>query len=283
MIDTRQFKHLNKQKKPKSHRKKFMFLLVVIIGLILASYFFKYDKKDNVQSNKNNNSNITKTNAPKQLKTFTPDEFNVLATTIQYPNIQKFSEKPAITGDTNADQRIRKIAESRGYVMTALPSSPIVKIDEPRLDGDDLLQPLAAKSWHSLKDSAKKENILLSLVSAYRSPEYQRKLFLSRLKNQKVSVSQVIAGTADEAIKTTLSQAALPGYSRHHTGYTIDLWCEDGSPSFLVSSCFRWISKDNYKNAKLSGWIPSYPEGVKQQGPEPEPWEYVWVGKQLLY
>jgi LAS superfamily LD-carboxypeptidase LdcB len=74
----------------------------------------------------------------------------------------------------------------------------------------------------------------------------------------------------------------VPGYSRHHTGYTIDLWCEDGSSTFLSSSCYKWISDNNYLKAKQSGWIPSYPAGTDDQGPEPEPWEYVWVGTERL-
>jgi LAS superfamily LD-carboxypeptidase LdcB len=51
---------------------------------------------------------------------------------------------------------------------------------------------------------------------------------------------------------------------------------------FEQSVCFGWLSKGNYKNAKSNGWIPSYPDGAKKQGPDPESWEYVWVGKQNL-
>jgi LAS superfamily LD-carboxypeptidase LdcB len=43
------------------------------------------------------------------------------------------------------------------------------------------------------------------------------------------------------------------------------------------------MSKDNYLQAKKYGWIPSYPEGAQQQGPEPEAWEYVWVGTASLH
>jgi len=33
---------------------------------------------------------------------------------------------------------------------------------------------------------------------------------------------------------------------------------------------------------KRFGFIPSYPENSGKQGPEPEPWEYVWVGEDVL-
>lgn len=218
----------------------------------------------------------------KTLKTFKPEEFNQLATAVRYPNTQLFDEPPGITGNQVADKRIRAIAESRGYRLTSIPVGAIQKINEPRLEGDDLLQPLAAIGWDKLKKAAQKDGIPISLTSAYRSPEYQRGLFMGWLLAKKVSVAQIAAGGGDAAIASTLQTAAVPGYSRHHSGYTIDLWCDDGSGAFLNSACFRWIKSDNYKKAKQAGWIPSYPEGVKDQGPEPEPWEYIWVGEEHL-
>lgn len=110
----------------------------------------------------------------------------------------------------------------------------------------------------------------------------QRQLFLSRLRASGVSTAQIANGQADSQIVTVLSQAAIPGYSRHHTGYTVDFVCANGTQTFETTTCFKWLSADNYLNAKKYGWIPSYPDGANQQGPEPEPWEYVWVGVPTL-
>jgi LAS superfamily LD-carboxypeptidase LdcB len=217
-----------------------------------------------------------------KLKEFTGPQFKDLALSIRYPNTQQFDDPPGITGIKAADDRIRRIAEERGYRLTSIPVSSIEKINEPRLEGDDLLQPLAAIAWRDLKDSAARDGIKLAIISGYRSPDYQRSLFMSRLIARGVTVAQVAEGSADAAVIANLGVTAVPGYSRHHTGYTIDLWCEDGSAKFVVSSCYRWISAENYKKAKLGGWIPSYPDGTEKQGPEPEPWEYIWVGKDLL-
>jgi LAS superfamily LD-carboxypeptidase LdcB len=216
------------------------------------------------------------------MKQFSSEDFQVLAANVRYPNVQPFSEPPPISGNSAADARIRSIAESRGYKLTVVPAGSIQKIDEPRLEGDDLLQPLAAIAWQELKISAAKENVRLSLISAYRSPEYQRKLFMQRLLGRNVTVEQIAAGQADSAVESTLQMTAVPGYSRHHTGYTVDLWCEDGSGTFESSKCYKWIKADNFRHAKEAGWIPSYPDGVTDQGPEPEPWEYVWIGKEYL-
>src|SRR5690606_25521512 len=38
----------------------------------------------------------------------------------------------------------------------------------------------------------------------------------------------------------------------------------------------------NYANAKRFGFIPSYPPDGGKQGPEPEPWEFVWVGVEVI-
>lgn len=286
VVDMRQFQKTQSRKSrtPKS--------LVIILALaaILGFFYYRFGHTrirtpNPVQLTAQStvsNTGSAKNQGEISLRRFSGKEFNDLAKSVKYPNTKLFPEPPNITGNKIADGRIRELAESRGYVLTSIPEASIEKINEPRLNGDDLLQPLAAAAWQSLKLSAKKAGVPLSITSAYRSPEYQRKLFMERLTAYGATVAQVAANKADAAVISVLSRAAIPGYSRHHTGYTVDLWCEDGSSAFLASTCFRWISTDNYKIAKQNGWIPSYPEGVDQQGPEPEPWEYIWVGKDLL-
>lgn len=221
------------------------------------------------------------------LKKFTPNEFRDVyrAALLAYPNTEVFAAPPTITGNEMADQRIRSIAEARGFQLTRIPVTALVKTNEPLLKGqtDDLLQPLAFAGWQDIKAAAAKDGIPLALYSAYRSPEWQRDLFAERFAAQGGNASAVAAGRSDTVVQTTLGMTSIPGYSRHHTGYAVDFWCEDGTGLFGNSSCFRWLSKNNYQHAKEHGWIPSYPEGADEQGPEPEPWEYVWVGKAVLY
>jgi LAS superfamily LD-carboxypeptidase LdcB len=220
-------------------------------------------------------------------KTFTGMQFKDLYRSVlpTYPNTEAFPEPPSITGNVEADKRIRVIAERRGFQLTRIPVTALVKTNEPMLKGqtDDLLQPLAYQAWLQLKDAAKSDNIPLVLSSAYRSPEWQRGLFMERLLSRGTSPEQIANGYGDSAVEATLSITAIPGYSRHHAGYTVDFWCEDGSGNFASSGCFKWLSEANYLNTKQFGWIPSYPEGADAQGPEPEAWEYVWVGRDFLY
>jgi LAS superfamily LD-carboxypeptidase LdcB len=108
---------------------------------------------------------------------------------------------------------------------------------------------------------------------------------MRRLADAGGSNPQSIAdGHSDAAVVRVLQWTAPPGHSRHHTGYAIDLACA-GTNFFIFKTtpCYAWLSKHNYQNAKKFGWVPSYPEGAVNQGPELEAWEYIWVGTTLLY
>ena len=90
---------------------------------------------------------------------------------------------------------------------------------------------------------------------------------------------------ADEIIDRMLQTSTIPGFSKHHTGYTLDITDLTSGmdfTEFAQTEGFKWISANNYLNAKRFGFIISYPEGVTNQGPEPEAWEYVWVGVEVL-
>ena len=124
----------------------------------------------------------------------------------------------------------------------------------------------------------------ITVISGYRSVERQRSLFLSRLAATGATIKEVAAGTADEKVNQVLITSSIPGYSKHHTGYTVDLLCAGFAfEDFKNSTCNVWISDDNYKLAKQNGFIPSYPPLADSQGPDPEAWEYVYVGTDLLY
>lgn len=278
VIDHRQFAH--KRRKKKFPRGLLFAAAIAVIGAV--AWYLVADAPEKSAENSQQITVGTPMAKSDKLKTFSGEQFKTLAHGIKYPNVQEFTDPPTITGDLAADARIRALAEARGYRLTSIPVGAIQKIHEPRLEGDDLLQPLAAIAWADLKNTAQKDNMPLSLLSAYRSPDFQRTLFVSRLLARGKSIAQIAAGQGDDVVTATLGVTAVPGYSRHHTGYTIDLWCEDGSGSFLRSSCYKWISANNYQKVKEAGWIPSYPDGAGEQGPEPEPWEYIWVGKEAV-
>lgn len=169
---------------------------------------------------------------------------------------------PPITGSPEVDARIRLLAEARGYQPRLPAIGPLSVVD------GQLLQPEAAAAWEQLKAAAGAEGHHLRLVAGFRDIDTQRSLFLRRL-----------GGRSDAAVEATLRWSAPPGYSKHHTGYAIDI-TERGSRAgrFASSAAYAWMAGNDYFNAKRFGFLPSYPPDIVLAGPEPEAWEWLYVG-----
>lgn len=210
------------------------------------------------------------------IKTFTAEEFMLAYDNLSHPNLTPIIEAPAITGDADADAIIQAAAEKRGYKLRQVASGLLNEIDGMPV------QELLITRWLDMQQAAKEEGISINFVSGYRSVENQRRLFIERMTNSGITNDGLIAGTQTGALDGLLQITAPPGYSRHHSGYTIDV--EDpGFAIFADSYAYGWMSADNFKNAKRFGFIPSYPDGLTNQGPNPEPWEFVWVGQNVTY
>ena len=184
------------------------------------------------------------------------------------PGLDEPGEPGLITGSSSVDDRIWDRAFVRGYQMT-----PLAEVDALRWSDGHLMQPVTADAWQDLREAAASAGHPIEVTSAYRSIADQKLVFMSRF-----------SGTSDAAIDAGLAHSAPPGASRHHTGYAIDIK-ESGSThgGFGSSKAFAWLAADNYHNAKTFGFIPSYPPDATNQGPDPEPWEYVYVGFEVLY
>lgn len=278
-------RELMKKRKPKP--KKWPMVLVVILVLlgvgVVANSKFSRNPEAQVNSWPQSAEKADQLPTPKpksgKLKTFTAEEFKDLYHQFAYPNTAPINENTPITGSEAADKRIKQIAVQRGYKIRSAPVANVFI----NVGGGHELQQKAAHPWLELKAAAKKEGIKLGLTSAYRSAEEQKQIFLQRLYATGATNSGIAAGHNDAQIAQVLSMTAPPGYSRHHTGYTVDISCENQpGATFETTSCYRWLSNNNYENAKTYGWIPGYPKGASLQGPEPEAWEYVWVGKEAL-
>lgn len=212
------------------------------------------------------------------LKEFTGEELKIFMDNFAYPNVSEVTTKPVITGNSVADERIRQLAESRGYRQRAIPNTSLIRVE------GELLQQKAVDPWKELKRNAEAAGLKLDISSGFRPVDEQRQIFNERLAQAGATNSSIAAGKADALVTSVLKTTAVPGYSKHHTGYTIDLTCDGvGLHAFIRTPCYAWLTAKNHENAKLSGWIPSYPSGASLQGPDPEPWEYVWVGTESLY
>lgn len=178
------------------------------------------------------------------------------------PNLHPVPDPPPITGDVELDDHIRALGEARGYQRRFEPSGGLVIAD------GRFLQPTAAVAWEQLQAAAAEAGHAIAITSGYRSAASQRQIWLTRM-----------GATTDEAIDVLMQTVAVPGYSKHHTGYAVDL--RSGGAvlyNFASTPAYEWLSADNFANAMRYGWLPSYPEGVENMGPSPEPWEFVYVG-----
>lgn len=191
-----------------------------------------------------------------------PNQFLSAFDNAVLPGLGEIGPAPQITGDAKLDARIRAIATIRGYKRRPAPDRPLVRVD------GYLLQPEAAQAWASLKAATNRAGFNIRINSAYRSYATQAALVRERF-----------ADTSYAAINKTLTTRSIPGYSKHHTGYAIDV-SSGGTDfeNFGGTATYRWLAADNFANAKIHGWIPSYPSGSRPAGPIPEPWEFVWVG-----
>lgn len=204
--------------------------------------------------------------AADELPQFTGDEFNQMFTEAPLENLAPIGPVPAITGSASTDARIRTLGEARGYVRRPLPAGPLVYVSGYPM------QPTAAAAWNDLKAAAKDAGHTLVLASAYRNHSSQVHIFLRRLTSY-----------TDAAINNRLRTVAVPGYSKHHTGYAIDITQPGYEISqFKNSPAYAWLIGNNYENAKRHGWIPSYPADATNQGPQPEPWEWTYVGVESI-
>ena len=248
--------------------------MVVFIG------FFIYKSSKVAAPNDQSVSAIDSPEPPKQktgdFKIFTGEEFFKLYDSFVYPNTQLISEHSPITGNELADNRMRVVAVEKGYKLRSAPvTDAFVEVQKICCSS------VCRLSLAGYAGGGKTSGLSMSLSAAFRAAEDQRAIFLDRIRG--ISLDAIAAGTADADVAKVLDKTALAGYSRHHTGYTIDIQCDnDPVVKFEKSKCFTWLNKNNYLNAKTYGWIPSYPEGTGKQGPEPESWEYVWVGENSL-
>jgi zinc D-Ala-D-Ala carboxypeptidase len=206
-------------------------------------------------------------------------EFQELYESTKYQNVVKDDSKPEIFTEENEEAKkindyIRAIAENRGYRRRLQAVEEyLVAVDGQRL------QPEARDAWLKLKENAQKDGINLVLVSGYRSVADQKSIFVNDLASE-YNPEQILNGSLDVTLNRIMDTRSIPGYSRHHTGYTMDIACGNSDLlTFKDTPCYEWVRANNFAKAKEVGLIPSYPAGVQKQGPKPEEWEFVWVGE----
>ena len=171
------------------------------------------------------------------------------------------------------DEYLKKQAQKRGYQKRGFAKeNNLVSFSEIRT------RPEVRDAFIMMQNEMLQQGMKLSFVSGYRSSISQRKIFTKKMGLD--SSHKIPSGIYDVKINKVLSVSALPGYSKHHSGYALDVGCGNDVLvyDFVNTNCYAWMSVNNFENTKKFGFIPSYPQEVDNQGPDPEPWEFVWVG-----
>tara|TARA_R110000824_G_scaffold7892_3_gene35766 strand:+ start:127009 stop:127545 length:537 start_codon:yes stop_codon:yes gene_type:complete len=124
---------------------------------------------------------------------------------------------------------------------------------------ETLMQTETLRAWIEMQDAAAQQGIELQLVSAFRSVEYQKKLFLKKLDSG-LSINEI------------LKVNAAPGYSEHHSGRALDLTCPGAEcleESFENSQAFEWLSRHAADHAFTLSFPRNNPQGFLY-----EPWHW---------
>jgi len=179
-----------------------------------------------------------------------------------------------------ANQYALRFAQARGYQFRQMHDGNLKGIEEEKLPTN------VANAFVAMQQAAQEDGVILTLTSGFRGVDAQAQIFFERFEaNAKTlgvpySAADIQSGQSDAALEKTFEVTALPGTSKHHTGRAVDIG--DGLPEskgigFSNTPAYQWLSEYNFLNAKRFGFVPSYPVGVQQIGPNPESWEYVFV------
>lgn len=151
---------------------------------------------------------------------------------------------------------------ARGLTICEEPAE-LVTVQTDADGREHRVTPATAAAWLAMRDAAAAEGVILQLVSAFRSFDYQAELIRRRLA-QGLSIEEICRFSA------------CPGYSEHHTGRAVDIDTPDNpglGESFERTAAFAWLQRQ----APARGFTMSYPRG-NAQGYVYEPWHWFFQG-----
>lgn len=132
------------------------------------------------------------------------------------------------------------------------------------IEGNEYTKKEVADAYDQMKNDAKKEGLLLSITSAYRSYETQNIIY-QRYKNE-------------HGLTWADSYSARPGHSEHQTGLALDITSNSSNfDTFENTKEYAWLIENAYKY----GFFLRYPNSQEYiTGYHYESWHYRYVGKE---
>jgi len=148
-------------------------------------------------------------------------------------------------------------------IPAQMEANRLVSIGQDIFQRQQFMAPKAARAWQFMKENAAHDSVLLQVVSAYRSVDYQDGIIRRKLEKGHV-------------IGDILRVSAAPGYSEHHTGRAVDITTPGTAvleEEFEESEAFAWLTT----HARRFGYHLSFPRG-NPHGVAYEPWHWAWHG-----
>jgi zinc D-Ala-D-Ala carboxypeptidase len=172
-----------------------------------------------------------------------------------------------VAGDAASLPSVRAPSSKYGHRAYAVAAeSDLISVGKYRQTGRVVkMRRAAGEAFLRMKKAAAAEGLDLVPISGFRTLDYQRALFERARKKH---------GSERNGARWV----APPGFSEHHTGWTLDFG-DGGQPgtdveqSFEKTKVFRWLQA----NAGRFGFELSFPKN-NSQGVGYEPWHWRFVG-----
>ncbi|HOP07935.1 MAG TPA: M15 family metallopeptidase [candidate division Zixibacteria bacterium] len=116
--------------------------------------------------------------------------------------------------------------------------------------------PETRRAFEAMADAARKDSVIFTVKSGYRSSSYQKTLLRKRM-DKGMSFAEACR------------YVAPPGFSEHETGAALDLTVTKGT--FAGSTAYRWLKE----NGARFGFVETYPDDSLAQLPW-EPWHWCY-------
>ncbi len=141
------------------------------------------------------------------------------------------------------------------------------------------LRALVVSDLTSMFQAAERDRAYPSIVSGYRSAEYQAAVFEQAVQRQLWQSHELQRA---EAELQAARFVAPPGHSQHQLGTTVDLSSYEVGyairATFAETQAGRWLAERAWE----FGFIQPYTaEAEPRTGYVPEPWHYRWIGRPL--
>lgn len=264
------FNKKRRKRRLKKSVKRFLILGIPVVTLV-GVFYFSFNYLSNASESTFNPGKYFE-NSSDNYENSKPDNEAGGGTDVTYPeDTQVIIGHEDVVLDTDPNSMTVIVNKELSLPSDYVPSDlvvPNVLFSFDYYDEKKLMRKEAAEALEDLFAAASGDGLALSGVSAYRSYDRQYEIFTNNVKVK--------------GLNHTTKYSAIPGYSEHQTGLSIDVSTKSCNnrldASFANTKESEWL----IQNAHLYGYIIRYAEDKTAiTGYSYEPWHIRYVGKAL--